>query len=259
MKQFRIVIVEDEDATARHLAHLLHCIDESFVLAGPLHSVSESVAWFRDHPGDYDLVFMDIRLADGMSFGVFKQVVISKPVIFVTAYEDHALEAFRNNGIGYVLKPFGLSDMQAALDQYRRFFLPESPTEAFPGMDALLRQLEEKSRSYKSSFLVHHRDKLIPVPTSRIAWFYTAHDLVYAMTEDGRQYLLECTMEQLGRELDPHQFFRANRQFIVQRAMISAVDFYYNGRLRLQVRPEPPSPVVISKARATEFKSWMNS
>ncbi|PWK69965.1 LytTR family two component transcriptional regulator [Mucilaginibacter oryzae] len=255
----RVVIVEDEAATARALIRTLKQLDEGIIIASTLPSVTESINWFTGNEGLYDLVFMDIRLADGVSFDIFKRVSISKPVIFVTAYNDYALPAFKNNGIDYVLKPFDEQEIERALQKYHNFFSKSQPATVAPDMEALLAQISQLTRSYKKSFLVHFREKLIPVEANKIAWFYTANEIVYAHTTDSRQYIMEFTMEQLEQQLDPQLFFRANRQFIINRDAITEVDFYFNGRLAVKINPEPAERILISKARAPEFKSWMNN
>ncbi|OOQ62005.1 LytR/AlgR family response regulator transcription factor [Mucilaginibacter pedocola] len=258
MSELRIVIVEDEAATARNLAYTLQNIDEHIVVVSTLPSVQEAVAWFNSNTG-YGLIFMDISLADGMSFEIFKQVKITRPVIFVTAYNEHALTAFKNNGIDYILKPFDEEEIGAALNKYKTL-TAAVPSPLTPALEVenLLAQLQKLSTPYKRSFLVHFREKLIPVEAAKIAWFYTANEIVYARTIADQQYIMDFTMEQLEQQLNPEQFFRANRQFIVNRTAISEVDFYFNGRLSLKVKPEPTERILISKARVPEFKGWMN-
>ncbi|SEN05227.1 DNA-binding response regulator, LytR/AlgR family [Mucilaginibacter gossypiicola] len=259
MNSLRIVIVEDEAATARNLAHLLRSADAGTTVVTTLSSVTDAVEWFNLNPDAYDLLFMDIRLADGVSFDIFKNAVISKPVIFVTAYNDFAIQAFKNNGIDYILKPFDEQEIQRALQKYKSLFLAgQKPSDTLQ-IRQLLEQINQLTRSYKKTFLVHFREKLIPVETAKITWFYTANEIVYGHTTDDRQYIMEYTMEQLEQQLDPHLFFRANRQFIINRYAIAEVDFYFNGRLSIKVKPEPPERILISKARVPEFKSWMNS
>lgn len=258
MKPLRIVIIEDEAATARELAHIISSIDRDYAIVTVLHAVVDSVSWFEGNRDQYDLIFMDIRLTDGLSFDIFKQTEISKPVIFVTAYADYAIRAFKNNGIDYILKPFDDNEITQALQKFQKFYLGGQRFDLTVEVEQVLQQLAELSRPYRKSFLVHFREKLIPVEAARIAWFYTAHDLVYAMSSEDKQYLIEFTMEQLMSQLDPIQFFRANRQYILHRDMIGEVDFYFNGRLSVKMRPEPPSAVLISKARAPEFKAWMD-
>ncbi|EHQ25141.1 LytR/AlgR family response regulator transcription factor [Mucilaginibacter paludis] len=259
MKALRIAVVEDEAVTARNLAHLLQLVDGSITIAATLASVSEAVEWFNCSTDGYDLIMMDIRLADGLSFDIFKAVDITSPVIFVTAYNDYAIQAFKNNGIDYILKPFDEKEIGNALKKFRSL-TGQPPAEAADNgrISQVLQQIDQLTRSYKKSFLVHFRDKLIPVETAKIAWFYTASELVYAHTTDGHQYVMEFTMEQLEQLLDPQLFFRANRQFIVNRGCITEVEFYFNGRLLVKVKPEPTERILISKVRTPEFKAWMN-
>lgn len=260
MKPLRTVLVEDEPVTARNLVHLLQTIDEQIQVITVLSSVEESVKWFGENAGGYDLVFMDIRLADGISFDIFKQVTITKPVIFVTAYNDYAIQAFKNNGIDYILKPFDTQEVEQALNKYKALTGQTGAdiVDAF-ALAKLMEQLDASTKAYKKSFLVHYRDRLIPLETAKIAWFYTANELVYAHTTDTRQFVIDFTMEQLEQQLDPAQFYRANRQFIINRKEITEVEFYFNGRLTVKIKPEPPETVIISKARVPDFKTWMNN
>ena len=258
MNELKIVIVEDEPATARNLWHLLQTIDKTLHVSATLGSVQESVSWFKANPESYDLLFMDIRLADGISFEIFQQVKLTKPVIFVTAYNDYALPAFKNNGIDYILKPFDKQELERAVNKFRGL-TENGPASDYSQIQELLDQISHLRKSHKKSFLVHFREKLIPIETVKIAWFYTANEIVYAQLADDRQYIMEFTMEQLEQQIDPFQFFRANRQFIVNRNAITEVDFYFNGRLSIKVKPEPSEKILVSKARAPEFKNWMNS
>ncbi|MDN3581030.1 LytR/AlgR family response regulator transcription factor [Mucilaginibacter flavus] len=259
MNKLRIVIVEDEPVTARNLAHVLQTIDENISIEASLPDVNDATGWFNNNKKGYDLVFMDIRLADGLSFDIFKQAEILKPVIFVTAYNDYAIQAFKNNGIDYILKPFDEAEIEQALNKFKRWMAQSPQNENAQPFAQLLEQMKVLAKPYKKSFLVHFRDKLIPVETAKIAWFYTAHEIVYVRTADGHQYNIEFTMEQLEQQLDPSLFFRANRQFLINRGAIAEVDFYFNGRLSLKMKPEPPEKILISKARVPEFKKWMDS
>ena len=254
--QLRVILVEDEPVTARNLAHLLQTLERPLHIEAILNSVADSVDWFTAHNTDYDLVLMDIRLADGLSFEIFKKVKILTPVIFVTAYNNYAIQAFKNNGIDYILKPFDKAEVEQALD---KFYAMVKPPVGITNLAELLENLTRTTKNYKKSFLVHYRDRLVPVETEKIAWFYTANELVYAQTIDARQYIIDFTMEQLENQLDPDRFFRANRQFIVNQKEITEVDFYFNGRLSVKVKPEPPESIIISKARVPAFKNWINS
>jgi two-component system response regulator LytT len=259
MDNLRIVIVEDEPVTARNLAHVLKTIDADIDVVASLPDVKDAAAWFNGNTNGYDLVFMDIRLADGLSFDIFRQAEILKPVIFVTAYNDYALQAFKSNGIDYILKPFDEAEIEQALNKFKRWVTQPTKSNDNQPFALLLEQIKTLAKPYKKSFLVHFRDKLIPVETARIGWFFTAHEIVYAHTVDGHQYIVDFTMEQLEQQLEPGMFFRANRQFIINRGALTEVDFYFNGRLSLKMKPEPPEKILISKARVPEFKKWMDS
>lgn len=252
----RIVIVEDEPATARNLQYLLQETGNITTVA-MLDSVRRSVEWFSVNPGGYDLAFMDIRLSDGLSFAIFDQVKINSPVVFVTAYDDYALPAFKANGIDYILKPFDRPELEKSLAKFRQF--SSNKPDIDERITALAIQLKNIHTSYKQSFLVHYRDRLIPVATKDIAWFYTVNEVSYACTGDGRKFAIEFTLEQLQQQLHPNDFFRANRQFIVNRSAITEIEFYFNGRLLLKLDPATDEHVLVSKARVPEFKAWMNA
>lgn len=257
MSELRIVIVEDEPVSARNLAYVLQEIDTTITIAATHPGVEDAVNWFTANPGKYDLVFMDIKLADGLSFDIFKQVEILTPVIFVTAYNDYGITAFKNNGIDYILKPFEAAEVQQALEKFRKFASPGNTVSSKQLMQ-LLEQIGT-AKTFKRSFLVHYRDKLIPVEATSVGFFYTANEIVYAYIADGRIYVIDSTLDALMQQLDTEHFFKANRQFIVNRKAITEVDFYFNGRLSLKIIPEAPEKILVSKARAPEFKDWMNS
>jgi two-component system response regulator LytT len=258
MKGLNVVIVEDEPVSARSLAAVMQKLDDTISVIAMLAGIDESVAWFDNPENSCDLIFMDIRLADGISFDIFKKVKVSKPVIFVTAYNDYAIQAFKNNGIDYILKPFDEQEVEQALNKFKSLVAQPSASQDIPGIEELIEQMKTAPRAHKKSFLVHFRDKLIPVETNSISWFYTTNEVVYAQTNESRQYVIDFTMEQLEQQLEPSQFFRANRQFIINRKGITEVDFYFNGRLSVKIKPEPPERIIVSKARVPEFKTWMN-
>lgn len=258
MRTIRTVVVEDEAVTARNLIRLLGEIVDDIDVVSALSSVEEAILWFTNNESRYDLIFMDIRLADGLSFDIFKQINIDKPVIFVTAYHDYAITAFKNNGIDYILKPFDEEEISNAINKYKRWIGSATP-QVLPVFADLATQIGNLSKSYKKSFLIHYRDKLIPIETAKISWFYTANEIVYARTNDDRQFVMDFTMEQLEQQLQPDTFFRANRQFLINRQAITEVEFYFNGRLFVKVKPIAETQILISKARVPQFKKWMNT
>lgn len=256
-KNLHIIIIEDEAATARHLEFILKEINPGIQIAKILQSIAEAVDWLTVNDNFYDIIFSDIRLSDGLSFEIFRKVSIKKPVIFVTAYQDYAIEAFRNNGIDYVLKPFDTQEIRRTLLKYDTLIAHDSEKrqdeKAF-----LIRQLQNATKQYRKSFLIHYCGRLIPVEAAKIKWFHTANEIVYAHLSDSRQYIVEFTLEQLENELDPTLFFRANRQFIVNKNAVDAVEYFFNGRLLVKVTPLPQEQILVSKAKAMLFRKWLD-
>lgn len=253
----RIVLIEDEAATARNLEYIIREIKPDVEIMAALQGVTEAVNWLTTHHNSYDLIFSDIRLSDGLSFEIFRQTGISKPVIFVTAYSDYAIEAFRNNGIDYILKPFDEEEIRRALLKYNTLIVPDIEAEQAK-LAGLLQQLRSATKAYKKSFLFHYCGRLVPVESARIHWFYTAREIVYAHTADGKLYIAGSTLEQLEQELDPGHFFRANRQFIINRNAVDTVEYFFNGRLEVKIHPSPQEQVLVSKARAMQFRRWLD-
>jgi len=221
-------------------------------------AIIEATAWMQQHAAECGLIFMDIRLNDGVSLDIFSTVTITAPVIFVTAYNDYALQAFKANGIDYILKPFDEQDLQQALTRFRRLTGHDRQLDNITQLRQLAESIRNPSAHYRHSFLVHFRDRLLPLSTDEISWFCTAEETSFAVTTDNKKHIVEGTLEQLQEQLDPQFFFRVNRQFIIHRKAIREISFYFNGRLLLKTIPESTDKMLISKARVPEFKSWMN-
>lgn len=258
MKEIRIVIIEDEAVTARNLSRLLLQEGDGVSIVAMLENVQDSVEWFLKYPAAYDLVFSDIRLADGLSFEIFKKINIGAPVIFVTAYDNYAIQAFKSNGIDYILKPFDELELRAALLKFGKLTMQKKPDAEFQDISALLELVQQATRTYRKSFLVSFREKLLPIECQQIAWFHTANELVYIQTTDNQRYIIEETLEELEKQLEPDSFFRANRQYIVNRKAIQEMEHYFNGRLLIKLNPASTEKVLVSKARAAIFKKWLN-
>ena len=253
----KILIIEDETAAAQNLRAILEELAAEVELLAVLESVAEAVDWLRTHPIP-DLAFVDIQLADGLSFEIFEQVEATFPVIFTTAYDEYAVQAFTVNSIDYLLKPLDRDAVRASLQKYQQRHAATSPWDA-QTMQQLLQTMQQTSpTSYKSSFLVHYRDKLLPIEVGSFAYFYSQSKVVHGMTHDHKTYVLDYTLEELEQQLNPADFYRANRQYVVARRAIIDISFYFNGRLLLNLRPSSDDPVLISKARAPEFKVWMS-
>ena len=252
-----IAIIEDEPAIARNLEFTLKEIDQDIHVLNKMDSVATSVSWLKDHMEECNLLFMDIRLTDGLSFDIFKSIKPSVPIIFITAYDHYALEAFKVNGLDYILKPFQKEEVANALQKFKGIqgYKPVHNDK----IQELLNYLQtNENKSYREAYLVHYQNKLIPLPVEKINWFFTEQEIVYAHTQDGKKYVIDATLDKILAEISPKLFFRANRQFIVQRWAVRDIDFYFNGRLVVNVEPKPHEKIIVSKAKAPEFKKWLD-
>ena len=252
----KIVIVEDELAASENLTYLLKNLNPSIEVLAVLDSVRSSVDYFSK-PTAAELVFMDIHLADGLSFEIFDQVQITQPVIFTTAYDQYALKAFKVNSIDYLLKPVDEDDLEKALTQFE--VQSQQETTSNVQMEGLLNLIKANSKTYKTTYLVSQRDQLIPIKTSSMAYLYIDTGIVRGITKDNKSYTIDKKMEDIEHELDPAYFYRVNRQFIVHKDAIANIKYYFNGKLILNVSPIFKEQIVVSKAKSTAFKKWINS
>ena len=251
----KYLIIEDEKAAARNLKAMLEQLSPDMELIEVLDSVEDSIDWFGTHTMP-ELVFMDIHLADGSAFGIFEHVDITCPIIFTTAYDEYALQAFRVNSIAYLLKPIGSADLQKAVDKLN--ILGNIGTSSQPATDlqAVMRALK-REESYKTHFLVPVKgDRFVPVGVEQICYFYIDGGAVKAVTLSGETFLFQQTLDELAEQLNPRQFFRANRQYIVAHKAVIGVSLWFGGRMVLQLTPPTDEKVLISKARVPAFREW---
>ena len=247
----RVIIVEDETAAAVNLRSMLQNIDPETVVVEMLESVEEAVAYFSNSV-EADVVFMDIHLADGDSFRIFDSVDINIPIIFTTAYDEYALQAFKVNSIDYLLKPFKEEELRRALDKLERLTTAER--------SAAERKVREVAAAESlNTMLVRYKDKIIPVAIADVAFFYTFAERVTLTTLTGESYPVDKTLEALSQQLTTEEFFRANRQFIVSRRAVKDIAVWFGSRLALNLTLETPERIIISKARVPEFKQWLQS
>ena len=253
----KALIIEDETAAARNLAAILRQTAPDVEIVATLESVAESIDWLRTNPQP-DLLFMDIHLADGDSFRIFDAVEITAPVIFTTAYDQYALEAFKVNSIDYLLKPINEADVRRALTKLERLTSTERRNY---GSRVRTLASERRGREHDGGevFLVHVRDRIIPLQRDRIAFCYTSNERVTACDYDGGTYPLDRTLETLQSMLPERDFFRANRQFIVARRAVKEIVVWFGSRLALHLTVETPERIIISKARVPEFKAWLRA
>lgn len=250
----RVIIVEDETAAAVNLRSMLASIDSNVEVLAVLESVEEAVEFFSSDV-EADVVFMDIHLADGESFRIFQSVDINIPIIFTTAYDEYALQAFKVNSIDYILKPYKEEDLRRALDKLERLTVGERTMQK----DSREKMVREVHGDNMQTMLLRYKDKLIPVTADEVAFFYTSEERVTVTTLKGDCYPVDKTLESLSQQLSPEKFFRANRQFIVSRRAVKDIAVWFGSRLALNLTIETPERIIISKARVPEFKSWLQS
>ncbi len=252
----KVVLVEDELTASDHLTYLLNALDTDIEVVAVLDTVKSCIAYFSK-PTDAALVFMDIHLGDGLSFEIFDHVTVSIPIIFTTAYDEYALKAFTVNSIDYILKPVHQEELAKALEKFRN--LTNAQTLSKTDVTEVMRLLKGQQKTYKSNYLIAHRDELIPVKTEEIAYFYIDTGIVKVVTLQNKVFAMDKKLEDLEQELDPSVFDRANRQFIVNRNAIVKIKQYFGGKLIVNVNPPSAERIVVSKAKATPFKNWVNS
>lgn len=249
----KVVIVEDETAAAVNLRSMLKTIVPDVEVLTVLESVEEAVEYFSAEV-EADVVFMDIHLADGDSFRIFKSVDIAIPIIFTTAYDEYALEAFKVNSIDYLLKPFKEEDLQRAIDKLQRL----TSSERDEGRERVTKMVADAHNDSLQTLLVRYKDKIIPVAMEDVAFFYTYAERVTLTTLDGKTYPVDKTLETLSQQLDSVKFYRANRQFIISRRAVKDIAVWFGSRLALNLTIETPERIIISKARVPEFKRWLS-
>lgn len=255
----KIVIVEDEPFAQQELIRLLKSTGWEFELLATIDSVEDSLKWFaeNDHP---DLVFLDIQLADGISFEIFSEVELRSAVIFTTAYDEYAIKAFELNSIDYLLKPVKTEALKAALDKFEKMKMNLSG-EKTAGIDEaqlskLLQQMSAKN--YKNRFVTKLGDQIKSIDIEDTAYFKAEDNIVFLLAKDGRKYIVDHRLEQIEEMLDPGRFFRLNRAFIVAFESIKKVSKYFNSRLLIELEPPDEDQVLVSRARSKEFLAWLD-
>jgi len=249
----KIVIIEDESLTAKDLAATILELQPGTEIAAMLSTVKDAIRYFQQEERP-DLVFSDIQLEDGLSFDIFTQVPVQAPVIFCTAYDEYALQAFKANGIDYILKPFTNNMVATALHKYE--FLKEQlvmKTDPFASIKALL---SNRKTTEQGAVLVYYKDRILPVATNDIAVFYTKNSVVHLTTFDGRTYTVNKNMEELEKATEP-LFFRVNRQFLVHRKAVVDASSYLSRKLSVTLSVPVPEVVTVSKEKMPQFLQWL--
>jgi DNA-binding LytR/AlgR family response regulator len=248
-----VIIIEDEKPSARRLQRMLKAIN--ITAETMLHSVEEALEWFQKNPHP-DVIFLDIQLSDGLSFEIFETIDIKSAVIFTTAYDEYALQAFKLNSIDYLLKPIDEDDLKKAVEQYTtQKSYNQAVTLDFNDIKKLL--VNPIERDYKKRFSVKVGQHIKLINVEDIECIYSENKGTYAYTNEGRNYLLDMTLDQLEDELEPHLFFRVSRKFYVNINAIKDIISYTNSRLQIKLDRFNEHDVIVARERVKEFKNWL--
>lgn len=245
----RVIIIEDEAPAATRLARMLAELDATIEVAAMLDSVEASVKYLSEN--EPELVFMDIQLADGLSFSIFQQVRLVQPVIFTTAFDNYVLKAFKVNSVDYLLKPIDPEELRQALHKYRSVH-----QDGLAGKIERLVQELSPAR-YKERLLIKRGQQLHFLKTSAMAHCHADGKLCYAIDFNGNSYLLDSGLRQLEETVDPRQFYRVNRQLLVNIEAIKRVHTWLGGRLKLEVAPPTQADTIVARERVNGFKEWL--
>jgi len=251
-----VLIIEDEKPAAEKLELLLKRYDSEIGIVDVLPSVASSIEWFRDQGNTADLIFMDIRLSDGLCFDIFRDVSIKTPVIFTTAYNEYALEAFKVNAIDYLLKPVSYDELYNSMEKLASLRENLADVKSRIRAEELNKLISHFSKNYKNRFMIKIGEHIRSVKTDDISLFFADGRHVFVLTSQGREYIIDYKMEELPDLLDPEQYFRLNRSFIVNINAIKDVIVYSNSRLKVVLHQSVDKEVIVSREKVVYFKQW---
>ena len=253
----KTIIIEDEILAADRLADLIRSVEPEAIISDRFDSIQDSVEYFKSG-GNADLIFMDIQLADGKSFDIFNQVDVNAPVIFTTAYDQYALEAFKTNGIDYLLKPVQKEDLERAIKKYKGL-TSDDGTFGEKELTALRNLLKTSSGGYKERIMIKSGNKLQYKPVDSAAYFYADGKAVYmAVRGEGTRFLIDHTLEELEQILDPKHFFRISRKFLVNFNAIAELRGLVSSKLEIKLNQPCEHELVVSRERAADLKAWLD-
>jgi len=247
------LIIEDEKEAAIKLHSLIKKYDQNIEILEVIQSVKNAVKWLNDNKTP-DLIFMDIQLADGLSFEIYEQTIVKAPVIFTTAYDEYALKAFKVNSIDYLLKPIDQKELNQAIDKYKESKAPEEiPAQVF---DNILHALAKK---YKSKFVIKVGEHIKVFTVDDVQCFYGMEKYTFLQNYSGRDYGIGHSLDQIEYLIDPDKFFRINRKFLVSFSAITDIISYSNSRLRVKLKSNESEDLIVSREKVQDFKKWLES
>jgi len=250
----KVLIIEDEVAASRRLHKMITELMPGVQIVDAPVSIVSAVNWFQNNPLP-DLVFADIHLADGPSFEIFKQVKVDCPIIFITAYDQYALQAFKHNSIHYLLKPVKKEELSEALEKFKK--MQATKTQPTVDFEKMLLALKQPATNYKERFIIRFGEHIKTIETQDIAYFYTENKANFAVMKDGKRYPVDHNLDELEQLVNPKNFFRINRQFIIGYNSITEMVSYSKSRVLIKLNPPTKLETIVSTERSSAFKSWL--
>jgi len=246
----KILIVEDETAAYENLLSILNEIDPEIEVIGNTESVKQTVRWLTTKT-EPDLILLDIHLSDGSAFNIFSAITVETPIIFTTAYDDYAINAFKVNSIDYLLKPINVEELKGALAKFRKWG-KQDIGKYYYNLNRLI-----ASDKYAERILIPLIDKLLPISLSDVSFFYTSDNKTTVMLKNGKSYPYSRRLDDINNTLDPTAFYRVNKQFIIAKDSIKEIVVWFDNRLLIRLDTDTPETIYVPKNRASEFKKWM--
>lgn len=253
---YKVLIVEDEKPAAEWLSQLIRKFDPQISILAQIDSVREAEEWFQKNAAP-DLAFMDIQLADGLSFEIFERVKVPCPVIFTTAYQEYAIKAFKVNSIDYLLKPIGWEDLEAAFHKFKSQ-TAKVPAPSPVTIEILDKVKEMMRKPYKTRFVIKVGDHLKSIPVEDILFFYSLDKGTYLCTNDFKNYLVDYSLDHICEMVDEQRFFRINRKYILSNQSIADIVVYSNSRLKIKLKKPDEDSIIVSREKVQDFKDWLD-
>ncbi len=248
-----ILIIEDEEPAAARLKRMILEIEPEANILAVIVSIRSAVNWLKTNPAP-ELIFQDIQLADGTSFEIFNQVEVQSPIIFITAFDEYAIQAFKVNSIDYLLKPLKKEDLSRAINKFKKI---KSSATAAPDLEELIATLRSSEKKYKSRFLIRYADHIKKIDITDVAYFYTQDKINYLRTLAGQTYPIDFNLDTIEKTINPEKFFRINRQFIIGIDSIEQMFAFSKSRVKIMLKPPINIETIVSTDRSPHFKAWL--
>ncbi len=252
----KIIIIEDEQLAVKRLLELIFKYDPEVEILGKFDTVEKSVKWFNSNPPP-DLVFMDIQLADGLSFEIFEKTLITSPIIFTTAYDQYAIKAFKVNSIDYLLKPIDFDELSTAIEKFKKIYFEKKPENISSKNLTFDKVLQLLTKEYKSRFVIKVGEHIKSIQVEDISCFYSLEKASFLKTSENNNYVLDYSLEQIESLINPDEFFRVNRKYIINLKAISDIISYSNSRLKIELKVKNDEDIIVSREKVKSFKAWL--